>query len=226
MTMHRSRIGQTLTPSLAVSCWVQGEPINLSQLFGHVVLLEVFQVNCPGCFLYSLPQAVDLHYRYGDQGLVVIGIATAFEDFDKNTLENLRSLIDSGRVIGETSRMLSEHQQLQDGRWPVRLPFPIAMDHLIPADNRVTPDAVESLIQQKLPGFTNQPVAHQNRTREQTTAYPANLQYYAETFERFALKGTPSQILIDKQGIQRFSQFGFYSELEHDIQDLLNEPAS
>ena len=97
--MNRLRIGQTLAPSLAVSCWVQGGPIDLSQLLGHVVLLEVFQVNCPGCFLYSLPQAVDLHYRYGDQGLVVIGIATAFEDFDKNTLENLRSLIDSGRVI-------------------------------------------------------------------------------------------------------------------------------
>ena len=59
-----------------------------------------------------------------------------------------------------------------------------------------------------------------------TTAYLANLQYYAETFERFALKGTPSQILIAKQGILRYSRFGYYSELEHDIQDLLNEPES
>lgn len=226
MTMNRLRIGQTLAPSLAVSCWVQGGPIDLSQLLGHVVLLEVFQVNCPGCFLYSLPQAVDLHYRYGDQGLVVIGIATAFEDFDMNTLENLGSLIDSGSVIGETLRMLSEHQQLQDGRWPVRLPFPIAMDHLIPADHSVTPDLVESFIQQKLPDLTSQPIAHQNRIREQITAYLANLQYYAETFERFALKGTPSQILIDKQGILRYSRFGYDSELEHDIQDLLNESVS
>ena len=176
--------------------------------------------------MHSLPQAVDLHYRYGNQGLVVIGIATAFEDFEMNTLENLQGLIDSGRVIGETLRMLSEHQQLQDGRWPVHLPFPIAMDHLIPADNKVTPDAVENFIQQKLPNFTSQPVAHQNRIREQITAYLTNLQYYAETFERFALKGTPSQILIDKQGILRYSRFGYYSELEHDIQDLLKEPAS
>ena len=63
---------------LHLSDWVQGQPTNLDQLLGRVVLIEVFQVNCPGCFLYSLPQAIDLHQRYYDKGLSVIGMATAF----------------------------------------------------------------------------------------------------------------------------------------------------
>ena len=41
-------------PLLQISDWVQGEPTNLDQLIGRVVLIEVFQVNCPGCF-WSYP---------------------------------------------------------------------------------------------------------------------------------------------------------------------------
>ena len=30
--------------------WVQGAPTNFDQEKDHIVLVEVFQVNCPGCF--------------------------------------------------------------------------------------------------------------------------------------------------------------------------------
>jgi hypothetical protein len=50
---------------------------------------------------------VDLYQRYSDHGLSVLGAATAFEDFDKNNLENLTHLIETGEVIGETHRMLT-----------------------------------------------------------------------------------------------------------------------
>jgi len=39
----------------------------------------------PGLFLYALPQAADLYQRYSDQGLSVLGVATAFEDLIKTT---------------------------------------------------------------------------------------------------------------------------------------------
>ena len=68
---------------ISVATWVQGGPLSLNDLTGSVVLIEVFQVNCPGCFIYSLPRAIDLHERYHQQGLVVISLATAFEDYDK-----------------------------------------------------------------------------------------------------------------------------------------------
>jgi hypothetical protein len=47
-------------PNLEVSSWVQGKPTNIDQEKGNVVLVEVFQVNCPGCFLYGIPEAIDL----------------------------------------------------------------------------------------------------------------------------------------------------------------------
>ncbi|RPH73295.1 TlpA family protein disulfide reductase, partial [bacterium] len=44
-------------PDLQVSEWVQGGPINLKDSQGKVVVVEVFQVNCPGCFIYGIPAA-------------------------------------------------------------------------------------------------------------------------------------------------------------------------
>ena len=35
-------------------------PTNVDKLFGNIVVIEVFQVNCPGCFLYGLPQAISI----------------------------------------------------------------------------------------------------------------------------------------------------------------------
>ena len=107
---------------------------------GKVVLLEVFQVNCPGCFLYALPQAIDLHQRYSDKGLTVLGIATAFEDFDKNTLENLLKLVKHGEIIGETLHILEQHSILTEGRLPFSIPFALAMDKLVKRDNDVSED--------------------------------------------------------------------------------------
>src|SRR5919198_2955725 len=101
-----ARIGDK-APNLAVSEWVQGRPTNIDKEMGNVVLVEVFQVNCPGCFTYGIPQAIDMYMKYRESGLNVLGLATAFEDFDKNTLENLK-LLATRQVIGEPSRVLSE----------------------------------------------------------------------------------------------------------------------
>ena len=34
-------------PNLQLSKWVQGTPTNIDNLVGNVVVIEVFQVNCP-----------------------------------------------------------------------------------------------------------------------------------------------------------------------------------
>lgn len=216
------RLGQPVVP-LAVSEWAQGEESNFDQLLGKVVLVEVFQVNCPGCFLYSLPKAIELHERYAEQGLVVLAVATAFEDFDKNTLENLHLLLESGEVTGETKRALTAYGQLQDGLWPYRIPFPVAMDKLIAAERPVSEQAVERFIQQKLPDVSGRSSDYQQQIRQRVLQHLQALDYHAETFERFNLQGTPSQILVDKQGILRACRFGEFPELEAMIQQLLTE---
>ncbi len=220
--MARAKIGQAVPP-LSISEWVQGEEHNFNRLLGHVVLVEVFQVNCPGCFLYSLPQAVELHQRYSDQGLVVLGLATAFEDFDKNKLTNLRLLLETGEVVGETLRVLTEHGQLQNGRWPLRIPFPVAMDRLIPMEKPVSEQTVQDFIRQKLPDIAGHSDDYQDQIRRRVFAYLNSLDYRPETFECFDLQGTPSHILVDKQGVLRAIRFGGFPELESQIRQLIVE---
>lgn len=177
----------------------------------------------PRLLLYSLPKAIELHQRYKNRGLTIIAIATAFEDFEKNTLENLQALINTGTVIGETQRLLSAYGHLKNGHWPYVLPFAVAMDRLIENPERVTPEAVMAFITQKLPDFHRHTASEQRQIQARVSQYLRGLRYRAETFERYQLQGTPSQLLIDRQGILRFSRFGEYPELERDIERLLAE---
>ncbi|MGZ4978852.1 MAG: TlpA family protein disulfide reductase [Methylobacter sp.] len=218
----KAQIGQK-APLLSVSDWVQGNGTNFDGLLDRVVLVEIFQVNCPGCFLYALPQAVDLHQKYSEHGLSVLGVATAFEDFDKNNLENLTRLAETGEVVGETLRVLSQQNRLNAGRLPYRIPFPLAMDRLNKRQHEVSNDMITNFINDRIPNFEQRPETDQQRIRQQALNYFQSLDYHAETFERFELKGTPSHILVDKQGMLRDCAFGAYPELEARILGLLQE---
>jgi AhpC/TSA family len=218
----KAHIGQK-APLFSVSDWVQGEPCNFDQLTGRVVLLEVFQVNCPGCFLYALPQAIDLHQRYSGKGLTVLGIATAFEDFDKNTLENLIRLVKNREVIGETLAMLNQRGILVDRRLPFGIPFPLAMDKLIKRDVEVSEDEIILFIEEHISNFGQQSKPYQEKVLQQVRNFLQKLEYHAQTFEIYNLKGTPSHILVDKKGILRDCAFGTHPELEKQVQNLLQE---
>jgi thiol-disulfide isomerase/thioredoxin len=116
----------TKAPNLHISEWVQGLPTNIDKNIGKVVLVEVFQVNCPGCFMYALPNAIEIYKNNSRDDVVVLGLATAFEDYDKNTLENLKLLLSSGKVIGETFNALSQYGQLIDGdKINYKITFPV-----------------------------------------------------------------------------------------------------
>ena len=218
----KAEIGQK-APLLVVSEWVQGEPVNIDQLMGRVVLVEVFQVNCPGCFLYALPQAIAWHRQYFGQGLTVLGLATAFEDFDLNNLENLHRLVEKGEVAGETLRVLSERGDLVDGCLSYRIPFPLAMDRLVRRKGESSEQEVANFIESRIPDFDRQSKPRQQQIRQAVLQSLQTLEYHAETFGRFDLKGTPSHILIDKHGILRDYAFGSSPELESRIQELLQE---
>lgn len=217
-----ARIGHKAAP-LVIGEWLQGEAGNFEQWLGKVVLVEVFQVNCPGCFLHALPRAIELHRRYASQGLLVRAVATAFEDFDKNTVENLRLLLDSGEVIGETKRLLELYGQLQQGRWPHRLPFPVAMDQLTKLDKPLDDESVDGFIRLRLADFQKHSSERQRQLKQQVAEYLLAMEYRAETFERFALQGTPSHLLVDKAGLLRACRFGEFADLEDSIRQLLAE---
>jgi len=211
-------------PNLAVSEWVQGAPTNIDQEKDHIVLVEVFQVNCPGCFLYGIPEAINIYNKYKDEGVRVLGIATAFEDFDKNTLENLKMLAETGKVIGETEKALAQYGQLQEGsKLPYKIPFPLGMDKLEKLNGEISQDKIMQFIYAQLPDFDSQPQDYKDQIIQRVKDYMKTKEYSAETFEKFALQGTPSTILVDRKGILRDISFGQSGNIEGMVKKLIDE---
>lgn len=208
-------------PNLKVMKWVQGLPTNIDQERDKVILVEVFQVNCPGCFLYGIPEAIKIYNEYKDDGVRVLGLATAFEDFDKNTLENLELLLKEGIVIGETLKALKQYDLLREGnKLPYKIPFPVAMDSLRKADN-LTPENIIAFVKKHVPDYDSYSKYEQQVLVERVKQYLSSREYVPETFDEYGLNGTPSSIVIDRKGIVRHISFGYDNTLEGIIRSLI-----
>jgi len=217
------KIGEK-APNIKVSKWVKGLPTNFDKEKDHIVLVEVFQVNCPGCFLYGIPEAINIYNKYHSEGVTVLGVATAFEDYDKNTLENLELLLKSGEVIGETKKGLSQYGKLDGSKLSYKIPFPVAMDSLIKESEESSESRIKNFIYNQIPDFDSQPEDYRNQIVQRVKDYLKSKEYSAETtFEEYSLKGTPSTIVVDRKGILRDVSFGQTGGLEPMIQSLLNE---
>jgi hypothetical protein len=214
----------TKAPNLEVSTWVQGKPTNIDKERGNVVLVEVFQVNCPGCFLYSIPEVIDIYRRYRDKGLTVLGLATAFEDFDKNNLDNLQKLVSTGEVVGETYRAFNNTGQIRDGgKLPYKIPFPVAMDMLVKQSGSLTHSKVMDFVETNIPSFRSYAEKDRQVLIERVKQYLKSKEYSAKTFDVYALRGTPSMILVDRKGVLRGTYFGQNGFLEGAVEELIGE---
>lgn len=66
-----------------IAHWVGSPPLSLSDLRGQVVLLDFWTYTCVNC-IRTLPQLREWNDRYGDEGLVVLGIHTPEFEFEKS----------------------------------------------------------------------------------------------------------------------------------------------
>lgn len=134
--------------TLDVSSWVNGSPVSMDSLRGRVVVIEAFQMLCPGCVSHGLPLAQRIHRTFDRDEVVVLGLHTVFEHH---------------AVMGRDALevFLSEY----------RIDFPVAVDRSIAGQ-----------------------------------AIPA-------TMQRYGLRGTPSMLLIDRDGRLRQVVFGAVDEL-------------
>ena len=210
-------------PNLKLGKWVQGMDTNLDNEGDNVKLVEVFQVNCPGCFMHSIPEIINIYNNYKSDGLSVFGVATAFEDYDKNTLENLEMLLTTGEVVGDTKQALTQYGQLDDGKLQFKIPYPVAMDSLVKEVGDPSKEKMNAFINNQIPNFESQPEDYKNQIYERVKQYYKSKEYSAETFEMYSLQGTPSTILVDRNGILRDVSFGQNTNLESMVQKLLNE---
>ncbi len=84
-------------PELEVSEWINGGGVTLGELRGKVVIIEFFQLWCPGCNNFSIPLMAEWAGEYFDEirrgDLVQLSIHTVFEGHDYQTPERLRSFV-------------------------------------------------------------------------------------------------------------------------------------
>jgi peroxiredoxin len=70
----------TLAPELEISHWLNTDsPISLANLRGKVVVVEAFQMLCPGCVSHGLPQATRIAQTFSNNDVVVLGLHAVFE---------------------------------------------------------------------------------------------------------------------------------------------------
>lgn len=138
-----------LLPEWAVSTWLNTPaPITLASLRGRVVLLHTFQMLCPGCVAYGLPQAERVRQSFPSTEVAVVGLHTVFEHHAVMTVDALRAFI-------------------HEYRWS----FPIGVDE---PDGRGGPSM---------------------------------------TMVRYGLRGTPSHLVLDRDGRVRLQHFGRIDDL-------------
>lgn len=136
-------------PPLQVDRWFNTpHAITLESLRGKVVVLEAFQMLCPGCVAHGLPQAARVHATFPHDQVAVIGLHTVFEHHAAMTPVALEAFLHEYRIA-----------------------FPVGVDR---------------------PG-THGPIP--------------------QTMEAYAMRGTPTLLVIDAQGRLRHQHFGQVSDL-------------
>jgi len=210
-------------PNLQISNWVQGMETNFDKEKDKVVVVEVFQVNCPGCFMYGIPEAINIYEKYHNDGVTVLGMATAFEDFDKNTIQNLELLLKTGETIGDTLNGLGPAGKLDGNKLTYKIPFPVGMDSLVKTSENLTQEKIMSFIYKQIPDYDSQNEEYKQQIIKRVKDYFKSKEFSAGTFEEYALQGTPSSIVVDRKGILRDVSFGQNGKLEPMIQSLINE---
>ncbi|WP_190810541.1 hypothetical protein [Flagellimonas sp. S3867] len=180
-------------------------------------LLFTFQVNCPGCFFYGFPAMNELFKMYDEQ-INFLGLSTAFEDFQFNTLENTRLLLDEKKLVGETKKAFDTHPdefQLSD------IDFPIAMD-VLGDKTFITPENVE-YIGNHFANYGQSSDAKREQFDHKIKDYLNMNPIIPVTFTLNQFRGTPTFVLFDKDHTILEHWFGHkpYEEVENIIKNWL-----
>lgn len=167
---------------------------------GDLNFLFTFQVNCPGCFFYGFPILNELCLKYEDQ-INFLGLSTAFEDFELNTEENTKALLEQNIIIGEVKKAF-EDQGLD--KYPQRVNFPVAMDLLQTSEEFITDENIESICNLN-PNYSIWPEFEQKQLQKNIVDYLSKNPLIPVTFTLNQFRGTPTFVIFD----------GDYKVLDH-----------
>ncbi|MDE1851711.1 MAG: redoxin family protein [Candidatus Micrarchaeota archaeon] len=74
-----------------ITYWINSQPLNMSQLRDKVVLVDFWTYSCINC-IRTIPFLNALQQKYGNDGLVIIGVHTPEFQFEKN-YTNVRNAV-------------------------------------------------------------------------------------------------------------------------------------
>ncbi|MFZ1807343.1 MAG: hypothetical protein WAU36_08990 [Cyclobacteriaceae bacterium] len=155
--------------------------------------LFLFQVNCPGCFLYGFPMVNQLYEEF-HPSTSFLGISTAFEDFEFNNEANTRLLLERKEVVGETKKAL---QQQGLTSFPLPIPFPVAMDKK--ADTSFDYRSAAAQLCSTFPDFSNRTQPEQAAITENALNYLKGQESISLTFTLNQLRGTPTFVVVNEE---------------------------
>ena len=160
---------------------------------GELNMMMVMQVNCPGCFLYGIPQMKNLDDHFNNQ-ISFFALATAFEDFELNTIENARKLATDGSVVGETKKAFEQHRLSTEY---ASIPFPLLVDRMVKKDELHSLQFVEHIISGR--PAVNEKEVEKREIVEPLMNYYQNYEQCGYTFAANLLQGTPTFVLFNKE---------------------------
>ena len=72
-----------------IDAWINSGPLTMEELHGNVVLIDFWTYTCINC-IHTYPFLKEMHAKYADDGLVIVGVHTPEFEFEKeydNVLE-------------------------------------------------------------------------------------------------------------------------------------------
>jgi peroxiredoxin len=86
-------------PALDVERWFNTpQALELGDLRGKVVVMEAFQMLCPGCVSHGIPQLQRIHDTFSHEDVVVLGLHTVFEHHSAMTPVSLEAFLHEYKV--------------------------------------------------------------------------------------------------------------------------------
>ena len=113
----------SIAPELAITRWFNSDDNpTLADLTGQVVVIEAFQMLCPGCVSHGIPQAQRIQQNFGED-VTVLGLHTVFEHHEAMTPVSLEAFLHEYRItfpVGVDAHTPGDTTPITMGRYRLR----------------------------------------------------------------------------------------------------------
>ncbi len=110
-------------PELEISRWFNSDDNpTLADLTGQVVVIEAFQMLCPGCVSHGIPQAQRIQQNFGED-VTLLGLHTVFEHHEAMTPVSLEAFLHEYRItfpVGVDAHTPGDTTPITMGRYRLR----------------------------------------------------------------------------------------------------------